>query len=292
MPDIEFKCPNCKNNLVVDEAGAGLHVNCPDCNTSIVIPRSSLSTSNQKPILQKGFQSTEPQQKKCPVCNTRMGADDVFCVKCGKDLRKGQRIPSSTPQYYGVEYATPLKTKKDTSSQSTPSAILGTCPRCNANDIFLVCMNCQKTDSFSLIDNGVECVCGHVMSQVQCPYCSTVIYPKAFRRPSASEKQTLVPMPIITYSPGTKLLVVAIVVIVGFFILCWLMPSKENSPSYSTGWNDAKTMQSFAHIIKAEYSLQEMKESMWKNKAGGDLNEMDYKKGFDAGWMDYIRNRR
>ena len=38
MSDIQFTCPRCGNNLVVDVAGAGLSVPCPECNEPISIP--------------------------------------------------------------------------------------------------------------------------------------------------------------------------------------------------------------------------------------------------------------
>jgi hypothetical protein len=36
--DISFSCPNCQQDLVVDEAGAGLQISCPECNATITIP--------------------------------------------------------------------------------------------------------------------------------------------------------------------------------------------------------------------------------------------------------------
>ena len=38
MSDIQFTCPRCGHNLIVDAAGAGLSVPCPDCRESIAIP--------------------------------------------------------------------------------------------------------------------------------------------------------------------------------------------------------------------------------------------------------------
>lgn len=38
MSDIQFLCPKCGHNLIVDVAGAGLSVPCPECNETIFIP--------------------------------------------------------------------------------------------------------------------------------------------------------------------------------------------------------------------------------------------------------------
>ena len=38
MSDIQFNCPKCGHNLVVDAAGAGMSVPCPECNEPLVIP--------------------------------------------------------------------------------------------------------------------------------------------------------------------------------------------------------------------------------------------------------------
>ena len=38
MSDIQFSCPKCGHNLVVDAAGAGMSVPCPECNEPLVIP--------------------------------------------------------------------------------------------------------------------------------------------------------------------------------------------------------------------------------------------------------------
>ena len=38
MSDIQFNCPKCGNNLIVDAAGVGMSVPCPECNEPLVIP--------------------------------------------------------------------------------------------------------------------------------------------------------------------------------------------------------------------------------------------------------------
>jgi DNA-directed RNA polymerase subunit RPC12/RpoP len=36
--DIYFMCPKCEQRLVVDAAGAGLHINCPNCTQRLIVP--------------------------------------------------------------------------------------------------------------------------------------------------------------------------------------------------------------------------------------------------------------
>ncbi len=39
--DIVFNCPNCDQELAVDQAGAGSQIECPSCGETIVIPAGS-----------------------------------------------------------------------------------------------------------------------------------------------------------------------------------------------------------------------------------------------------------
>jgi len=39
--DIVFNCPNCEQELAVDQAGAGTQIDCPSCGESITIPAAA-----------------------------------------------------------------------------------------------------------------------------------------------------------------------------------------------------------------------------------------------------------
>ena len=39
--DIVFNCPNCDQELAVDQSGAGSQIECPSCNETITIPAAS-----------------------------------------------------------------------------------------------------------------------------------------------------------------------------------------------------------------------------------------------------------
>ena len=39
--DIVFNCPNCEQELAVDQSGAGSQIECPSCGETITIPASA-----------------------------------------------------------------------------------------------------------------------------------------------------------------------------------------------------------------------------------------------------------
>lgn len=51
--DIIFNCPNCEQELAVDQSGAGTNIDCPNCAESITIPPTShqkVTTGSLPPI--------------------------------------------------------------------------------------------------------------------------------------------------------------------------------------------------------------------------------------------------
>ena len=58
MSDIQFECPKCGHNLIVDDQGAGLSVSCPECHEQIVIP------NRQPPADKPDTANTTAQSKK------------------------------------------------------------------------------------------------------------------------------------------------------------------------------------------------------------------------------------
>ena len=49
--DIVFNCPNCEQELAVDQSGAGTQINCPACNETITIPAATKATTGPLPAV-------------------------------------------------------------------------------------------------------------------------------------------------------------------------------------------------------------------------------------------------
>jgi hypothetical protein len=47
--DIVFNCPNCEQELAVDQSGAGTQIECPSCNQPITIPATGKVTTGSLP---------------------------------------------------------------------------------------------------------------------------------------------------------------------------------------------------------------------------------------------------
>ncbi len=47
--DIVFNCPNCEQELAVDQSGAGSQIDCPACSESITIPAGNKVTTGPLP---------------------------------------------------------------------------------------------------------------------------------------------------------------------------------------------------------------------------------------------------
>jgi hypothetical protein len=49
--DIIFNCPNCDQELAVDQSGAGSQIDCPSCGENITIPSSGKVTTGSLPAV-------------------------------------------------------------------------------------------------------------------------------------------------------------------------------------------------------------------------------------------------
>jgi DNA-directed RNA polymerase subunit RPC12/RpoP len=47
--DIIFNCPNCDQELAVDQSGAGSQIDCPNCNEHLIIPAGGKVTTGALP---------------------------------------------------------------------------------------------------------------------------------------------------------------------------------------------------------------------------------------------------
>jgi DNA-directed RNA polymerase subunit RPC12/RpoP len=56
--DIIFNCPNCDQELAVDQTGAGTQIECPSCGETITIPSAAKGTSGALPSAPIGLTPT------------------------------------------------------------------------------------------------------------------------------------------------------------------------------------------------------------------------------------------
>lgn len=100
MPEINWDCPECGENLEAAEDMAGEPIECPSCGKSIWIPETVGATEEppSRPRLHLKDEAaihSHATQGGCPSCHVPIEEGAVICVHCGLDLRTGRRIRSS-----------------------------------------------------------------------------------------------------------------------------------------------------------------------------------------------------
>ena len=97
---IKLKCPFCSTKSLIDEgeiADSRRGFTCPQCGHVLGVPSPAAETaagtgalsSDDLAELEEGRQADGAAV--CPKCLTELATEDVVCVKCGYDLRKGRR---------------------------------------------------------------------------------------------------------------------------------------------------------------------------------------------------------
>lgn len=79
MPDIEFSCPFCKNQLVVEDDMGGQTVACPACGKDVTIPAG---LGGGPPAAAVDIAAHVPTT--CKFCGFPMEQDAVLCIHCGR----------------------------------------------------------------------------------------------------------------------------------------------------------------------------------------------------------------
>lgn len=112
--DITFSCPDCSQNIVIDEAGAGMEIQCPSCQRTLVVPSPQpaavVSVESTTTESQPAVSEREPPQvaeelllltQLCPKCERAWPENIRVCEHCGTILAEpaptapdGLRVPS------------------------------------------------------------------------------------------------------------------------------------------------------------------------------------------------------
>ena len=71
---IEFSCPHCGRELKLKDEAAGKRGRCPGCRNVITVPQPSVPPNA------------------CPDCGNTLPEGAVICVKCGLNLKTGQKL--------------------------------------------------------------------------------------------------------------------------------------------------------------------------------------------------------
>lgn len=76
MSDIQFECPKCGHNLVVDSEGAGMTVSCPECSEQIEIPGLPTPVSDLVDHLTSSEPASDSNQSESGVTTQDDGVPD------------------------------------------------------------------------------------------------------------------------------------------------------------------------------------------------------------------------
>ena len=98
MADITFDCPQCGNNLVVDESGAGLSAPCPECSQIITIPSPATAPRPTPPQGDIVFNCQHCKQLiEAPLA---MFGQLIDCPACNNpvEVRRSSSLPMPPPR--------------------------------------------------------------------------------------------------------------------------------------------------------------------------------------------------
>jgi DNA-directed RNA polymerase subunit RPC12/RpoP len=97
---ITFTCPHCSQSLEAESDMVGQMIECPACQKTIPIPspRSSKPqlTLRERPQASRQMNPPPSSTLSCKYCGAQHGADAVFCVGCGRNLRTGKPLQTRT----------------------------------------------------------------------------------------------------------------------------------------------------------------------------------------------------
>jgi hypothetical protein len=112
MSDIKFACPNCQQHIQCGEGYAGLEIPCPTCQVKMTVPTpvgAPVPAMAAAPVLRTAASAPPPApaapetavagEPMCPSCGSAVSPRAIMCVKCGTNLKTGQKmnIPGARP---------------------------------------------------------------------------------------------------------------------------------------------------------------------------------------------------
>jgi hypothetical protein len=103
MSDIKFSCPSCQQHIQCEQGYAGMEIACPSCHAKMVVPGSiSAPAPAPAPGLRMSASAPPPPPtpppapaatgRTCPSCGNPVAPAAIMCIKCGTNLRTGQKM--------------------------------------------------------------------------------------------------------------------------------------------------------------------------------------------------------
>lgn len=120
MSDIKFACPTCQQHIQCEPAYAGMEIACPSCQSRMIVPGTPVAAAAMAAapapvgagapglrISTAAPPMPAPPQPQvgadggpiCPNCGSSVSPRAIMCVKCGTNLKTGQKmnVPGARP---------------------------------------------------------------------------------------------------------------------------------------------------------------------------------------------------
>jgi hypothetical protein len=109
MSEIKFACPNCQQHIQCGIGYAGLEIPCPTCQSKMTVPipigapapapalaaapAPALRTAAPPPPVPAAApEAAGAEGPACPSCGNPVAPRAIMCVKCGANVRTGQKM--------------------------------------------------------------------------------------------------------------------------------------------------------------------------------------------------------